>query len=84
MTAPGDALSTAVRLAHELAALPQTCLRNDRLSAVEQWDLGIDAATRNEARRGRATIDSGETLAGAGRFLAGAGRHGATARRPSD
>ena len=34
---------------------------------------------RNEAVRGRATIASGETLAGAARFAAGAGRHGATA-----
>lgn len=84
VTAPGEALPTAIGLAHELAGLPQTCMRNDRLSAMEQWDLDIDAATRNEAQRGRATIDSGETLAGAGRFLAGAGRHGATAERPSE
>jgi enoyl-CoA hydratase len=52
-------------------------MRNDRLSAIEQWDLDIDAATRNEARRGRETIASGETLAGAARFAAGIGRHGA-------
>ncbi len=56
-------------------------MRNDRMSAIEQWDLDIDAATRNEARRGRATIDSGETLAGTGAFLAGAGRHGAFSDR---
>jgi enoyl-CoA hydratase len=78
VTAPGEALPTAIALAHELAALPQVCMRNDRLSAIEQWDLDIDAAMRNEAARGRATIDSGETLAGAGRFLDGAGRHGST------
>jgi enoyl-CoA hydratase len=77
VTAPGEALAVAVQLAHELAALPQQCLRNDRLSAIEQWDLDLDAATRNEARCGRATIDSGETLAGATRFSAGHGRHGA-------
>ena len=51
---PGEALTVAVALAHELAALPQRCMRNDRLSAIEQWDLDLDAATRNEARRGRA------------------------------
>jgi enoyl-CoA hydratase len=51
-------------------------MRNDRLSALEQWDLDVDAAVLNEARRGRATIASGETLAGAGRFASGAGRHG--------
>jgi enoyl-CoA hydratase len=32
---------------------------------------------RNEAARGRETIASGETLAGAARFAAGVGRHGA-------
>ncbi len=78
VTEPGQALTTAVALAHELAALPQVCLRNDRLSAIEQWDLDIDAAIANEARRGRDTIESGETLAGAARFAAGAGRGGAT------
>jgi len=73
---PGTALDAAVALAHELAALPQLCMRNDRLSAIEQWDLDEDAAMRNEAWRGRDTIASGETLAGAARFAAGAGRHG--------
>ena len=78
VTERGEALSTAVALAHELAALPQQCMRNDRRSAIEQWDLDLGAATSNEARYGRATIDSGETLAGAARFAAGAGRHGAS------
>ena len=81
VTASGDALRAAVELAHELAALPQVCLRNDRLSAIEQWDLDLDAATVNEARRGRDTIASGETLAGAGRFASGVGRHGAPERQ---
>ena len=76
---PGEARTAAVALAQELAALPQRCMRNDRLSAIEQWDLDLEAATRNEARLGRATIESGETLAGAARFAAGAGRHGANA-----
>jgi enoyl-CoA hydratase len=73
---PGQARSAAVELAHELAALPQLCMRNDRLSALEQWDLDLDAAMRNEAARGRTTIASGETEAGATRFASGAGRHG--------
>jgi enoyl-CoA hydratase len=77
VTAPGEALAVALALAHELAALPQVCMRNDRLSAIEQWDLDLDAAIRNEARRGRDTIASGETLAGAQRFAGGVGRHGA-------
>ena len=35
----GQALETAVSLAHELARFPQRCLRSDRLSAYEQWSL---------------------------------------------
>jgi len=77
VTEPGGALAGAVALAHELAALPQQCLRNDRRSAIEQWDLDEAAATRNEAELGRRTVDSGETLAGATRFASGDGRHGA-------
>jgi enoyl-CoA hydratase len=74
---PGQALADAIALGKELAALPQRCMRNDRLSAIEQWDLSEEDAIVNEAVRGRETIASGETLAGAGRFAAGAGRHGA-------
>jgi enoyl-CoA hydratase/carnithine racemase len=76
----GQALAAAVELAHELAALPQVCMRNDRLSALEQWDLDEEAAARNEAAHGRATIESGETQMGASRFAAGGGRHGGVVR----
>lgn len=79
---PGEALTAAISLAHELAALPQLCMRNDRMSAIEQWDLPIEEALLNEARRGRDTIASGETLAGAQRFASGAGRHGQSADAP--
>ena len=74
VVAPGDALEAAVDLAHQLAALPQFCLRSDRMSALEQWGMTEDEAAVNEARRGRAVIDSGETLDGALRFAGGAGR----------
>lgn len=73
----GQALAHAVELAKELAAFPQTCLRNDRLSAIEQWDLDESGAIDNEVARGLATLRSGETRAGAERFAAGVGRHGA-------
>lgn len=73
----GQALAAAVALASELAALPQRCLRNDRLSAIDQWDLGWDQATRHELRLGQQTLASGETVAGATRFRGGVGRHGA-------
>jgi len=73
---PGEALAAAVALAGELAALPQTCLRHDRLSTLEQWDLDEAQAVVNEVRHGLASIASGETAAGASRFKDGAGRHG--------
>jgi enoyl-CoA hydratase len=72
----GQALPAAVALARELAALPQGCLRSDRLSAIEQWGMDEEAAADNEARRGREVIASGETLDGARRFAGGAGRGG--------
>jgi enoyl-CoA hydratase len=72
----GGALGAALQLARELAALPQTCLRSDRLSAYEQWSLATAEAVSNEFRRGLKVIDSGETVAGAQRFASGQGRHG--------
>lgn len=73
----GQALDAAIRLAHELARFPQRCLRSDRLSAYEQWSLSYEDALRNELRRGREVIESGETAAGAAAFVRGQGRHGA-------
>jgi hypothetical protein len=35
----GQVLDAALRLAYELAAFPQRCVRSDRLSAYEQWSL---------------------------------------------
>jgi enoyl-CoA hydratase len=76
---PGSALSTARELAHALARLPQAALRSDRMSAIEQWELGWEQATLNEFRLGIATVATGETEDGARRFAAGAGRHGVAA-----
>jgi len=76
---PGQALTAARELAGQIAAFPQGCMRSDRLSALEQWDLPFDDAIANELRRGLAVVASGETAAGAGRFAAGAGRHGSFA-----
>jgi enoyl-CoA hydratase len=76
---PGEARTTAVALALELAALPQICMRHDRMSSYEQWALTIDDAMRNEFRHAIETLASGEALTGATRFTAGAGRHGAKA-----
>lgn len=73
----GQALAASLELAQELARFPQTCLRNDRLSALEQWGMDHATALRNEARIGFGTIRSGESVAGATRFSGGEGRHGA-------
>lgn len=73
---PGQARATAVALAHELAELPPICMRGDLLSSKQQWGMAVDDALRNETEIGRATLASGESLAGATRFADGAGRHG--------
>ncbi len=72
----GDALTCALELAHELSKLPQTCMRNDRQSAYEQFGMSLDDALANEFALGEQTIASGETFAGAARFAGGVGRHG--------
>ncbi|MBT9503878.1 MAG: crotonase/enoyl-CoA hydratase family protein [Burkholderiaceae bacterium] len=72
----GQVLIAAQQLAHELAALPQHCLRNDRRSVLSQSGLQFDAAMAEETRLGLVTLASGETLQGAGRFASGSGRHG--------
>ncbi len=74
----GTAREAAVALGHELAALPQVCLRSDRASLYEQWDLPLDRALVVETEHGIGVLRSGDALAGAERFARGAGRHGAS------
>lgn len=76
LTDPGLALDGAFDLAQEIAAHPQKCMRSDRLSVLEQWDLGWLDATDNEFRLGMQVIHSGESKEGADRFAQGKGRHG--------
>lgn len=76
LTESGRALAGAIELAHQVAAFPQLCMRSDRRSSYEQWDLSFTDAMANETRLGLEVISSGETLAGATRFAEGAGRHG--------
>lgn len=74
---PGESRSAAEDLAAELATLPQTCLRSDRLSALEAVGMDEPAAIRNELRHGLSALtDADGALAGARRFAAGAGRGG--------
>ena len=68
------------RLGHELAALPQACLRNDRRSASTSGVCRADDAIVNELRLGLDSLSSPERHAGPARFAAGAGRR---RRRPS-
>jgi len=76
LSEPGRALDDAINLAHQLASLPQRCLRSDLRSSKEQWDLGLDEAMVRECELGLGTINSGETAEGAARFASGEGRHG--------
>jgi enoyl-CoA hydratase len=72
----GQSRAAAEALAHEIAALPQRCLRSDRRSARQQWSRAQADALGDEFAAGLAVLMSGESAAGAGRFLAGAGRGG--------
>ena len=76
LTEDGQALARAVALARTLCGFPQTAMRNDRMSAIEQWDLSGPAAIANEVAWGLKTLASGEASAGSARFKGGAGRHG--------
>ncbi|MBA2955338.1 crotonase/enoyl-CoA hydratase family protein [Nocardioides sp. MAH-18] len=71
----GHALAEAQVLARSLAELPQTCLRQDRLSLLEQDGLDEAEAMANELRHGMVSLGDG-AIEGAARFADGAGRHG--------
>lgn len=72
----GCARPAAEELARQIAAFPQSCLRHDRQSSYEQWDLALAEALGNEFRHGRHSLASAEAAAGAERFKRGEGRHG--------
>jgi enoyl-CoA hydratase len=73
----GRAREAAETLAAELAALPQGCLRADRLSALNQW--GMSEKDAMDVEFGSMSKVAAESLAGAERFAGGAGRHGVRA-----
>ncbi len=70
----GESRAAAEELARELAAFPQRCLREDRLSLLEQDGLDEPAALANELGHGIHSLEDVQT--GLERFRAGAGRHG--------
>jgi enoyl-CoA hydratase len=71
----GTTRQAAEQLARELSALPQACLRQDRLSLLEQEGLAEEDALANELKHGLLSLRAG-ALEGAQRFAAGEGRHG--------
>ncbi|HTZ65858.1 MAG TPA: crotonase/enoyl-CoA hydratase family protein [Roseiarcus sp.] len=76
VTEDGQALARALEMARTLSAFPQAAMRNDRLSAIEQWGLSGPAAVANEIAWGLKTLASGEASLGSARFRDGDGRHG--------
>jgi enoyl-CoA hydratase len=71
----GTAREHAEALAAELAAYPQLCLRNDRLSVLDQDGLDEEEALRGELAYGVRSLQAGDR--GVERFRNGEGRHGA-------
>jgi enoyl-CoA hydratase len=76
MVPAGSALENALSWGRKLASLPQTCLRNDRMSVLSQWGLSTREAMRAETRWGLDSLASPDAAAGAARFASGAGRSG--------
>jgi enoyl-CoA hydratase/carnithine racemase len=74
VVADGTSRASAEELARALAAFPQTCLREDRLSVLEQDGLDEPAAMANEFGHGVRSL--AEVAEGLERFRSGAGRHG--------
>jgi enoyl-CoA hydratase len=72
----GTALDHATALGHQLAALPQACLRNDRRSAMDQWGRTLADALVVETELGLDSLADPDAASGAAGFTAGAGRGG--------
>lgn len=71
----GTSREAATSLAHDLARMPQTCLRGDRRSARAQWGETEEFAMRRELAIGTSSL-AADGLTGAGRFAGGKGRGG--------
>lgn len=75
VSAPAAVLEEAVALAEQIAAFPQLCMQQDRLSSYEQHGLPLDRALDVEwVHGGRSLL---EAMSGAARFRDGEGRGGA-------
>ena len=72
----GTALARAVAWGTELAALPQTCMRNDRLSALTQSGLSAPRGPAGRDPMGLGQPGLARCRLRAPRFASGAGRQG--------
>ncbi|MFG2421506.1 crotonase/enoyl-CoA hydratase family protein [Streptomyces sp. NPDC048448] len=70
----GRARAAAEELAADIAGFPQSCLRSDRASVLDQEGMVEQTALRGELRHGMDVLADG--MEGAARFASGAGRHG--------
>jgi enoyl-CoA hydratase len=70
----GESRAAAEALARELSAFPQRCLREDRLSLLDQQGLPEREALARELEHGLRSLE--DVQAGLERFRAGEGRHG--------
>ncbi|MEV7323321.1 crotonase/enoyl-CoA hydratase family protein [Streptomyces sp. NPDC093970] len=70
----GRSREAAEELAAAIAAFPQSCLRSDRASVLDQEGLDESSAMLAETRYGMDVLAEG--VLGARRFASGAGRHG--------
>lgn len=71
----GQSLVAARELAQQIAAFPQTCMRNDRASVMNQAGRPHDEAMAYEFQVGLESLVA-DGQQGAARFAGGAGRHG--------
>jgi enoyl-CoA hydratase len=76
VVADGSSRQEAEKLAHEISRFPQECMRNDRLSAHEQFSLEFHQALSNEFTHGMASLNSPQFFEGVKRYGEGKGRKG--------
>ncbi|MEH6943948.1 crotonase/enoyl-CoA hydratase family protein [Bacillus sp. JJ722] len=73
---PGMAIEEAVKLAKQIAAFPQHCLRSDREAVYRGFNLEFDNGMQLEFLLGNNVVNSGVTHKGAKEFSDGKGRNG--------
>lgn len=76
LTPDETALPRALKLAEDIAAFPQLCMRTDRTSALNQWSMSEEDALTAEFAGGLDVLKAGSAREGAARFSDGKGRHG--------